>query len=334
MSPSEAVPTAESALLDPAMQVPPRPITDVSEAASSTAREQATHCQLCGSTKISSLGNDRLGHLVQCADCALVHVLEFPLAHDLQLIYGEGYYRSTESHVVGYEDYEADEANVLETARRRLRHISGYKPAPGSLLDVGCALGFFMDAATQQGWHTVGIELSEYAAHNARARVGSEVHWGELSAASLAPSSFDVITLWDVVEHMSDPVAQLRECRRVIKADGLLALTTPDIGSLMAKLTGARWMGFKLADEHLYYFSRDTAGRLLTLAGFDVIQSFPVGKCITLEFFVKRLSLYLPRVAKLLMPLVHGTRLGHRSIYVNAGDIVCLVARPRIADAT
>jgi len=93
-------------------------------------------------------------------------------------------------------------------------------------------------------------------------------------------------------------------------------------------------MGFKLADEHLYYFSRETASRLLGLAGFEVIQAFPVGKCITLEFFVKRLSLYLPRVAKLVMPTVKGTRLGQRSIYVNAGDIVCLVARPRIGNAT
>lgn len=296
-----------------------------------TPREQATNCQLCNSTRISSLENERLSHLVQCADCGLVHVREFPYPHDLQLIYGEDYYRSAASHVVGYEDYEADEANVLNTARRRLRHISGYKPTPGDLLDIGCALGFFMDAAAQQGWRTVGIELSEYAAQSARVRVGSEVHWGELSAASLDANSFDVITLWDVVEHMSDPLGELRECRRVIRPDGLLALTTPDIGSLMAKLTGARWMGFKLADEHLYYFSRETAARLLGLAGFEVIQSFPVGKCISLEFFIKRLSLYLPSVAKLLMPLVRGTRLGHRSVYVNAGDIVCIVARPRIA---
>jgi 2-polyprenyl-3-methyl-5-hydroxy-6-metoxy-1,4-benzoquinol methylase len=258
----------------------------------------------------------------------LVQVREFPHPHELATVYGESYYRSPASHVVGYDNYEADEANILATASRRLREISRYKTGPGRLLDVGCALGYFMDAARGAGWETIGIELSDYAADHARRRGGATVHVGELSHAALPESGVDVITLWDVVEHMADPLTQLRECRRVIKPNGLLAMSTPDIGSSVAKLTGERWMGFKLADEHLFYFSRSTATQLLEMSGFEVVRAFSVGKCITLSFFVKRLGLYLPRVAGVLGRLVSDTRLGRMSIYVNAGDIVCLLARP------
>jgi len=331
MSPSDRLLTTELATLyGPSVQAAPRAVPVAAIGAAATGeRTRATVCRLCGSSEIVSLGDARLDHLVRCGACGLVHVRDFPFAGDLQHVYGESYYRNTSSHVVGYEDYEADEANVLETAQRRLRQISRRKRAPGHLLDVGCAVGFFLEAARERGWQASGIELSSYAAERARTRVGCDVHCGELTDVRLPAGTFDVITLWDVVEHMADPLEQLTECRRIIKPDGLLALSTPDIGSLMAKLTGPRWMGFKLADEHLYYFSRATATELLDRAGFEVVQAFPVGKCIHVEFFVKRLGLYLPRLAGALMRLVRGTWLGERTIYVNPGDIICLVARPR-----
>ncbi|MDW8366661.1 MAG: class I SAM-dependent methyltransferase [Abditibacteriales bacterium] len=284
-------------------------------------------CNLCGGTATLPLRGASLQHLVQCAACGLVRVREMPTHDTVQRIYGEDYYRNANSHVVGYEDYAADMPNILKTAHRRLRLIERYCPVPGRLLDVGCALGFFMEAARQRGWDVTGIDISSYAVAAAKRRLGARVLCGQIPEMNFATASFDVITMWDVVEHMTDPLQQLQECHRVLKDGGLLVLCTPDISSRVAQVTGERWMGFKLADEHLYYFSRDTARKMLDKAGFETLRAFHIGKYVTLAFFCKRLALYAPRLAAVLGRLVTFCRVGHLSLYVNPRDIVCLVAR-------
>lgn len=289
----------------------------------------STVCNLCGGTATLPLREASLQHLVRCASCGLVRVREMPTHDTMQKTYGKDYYRNANSHVVGYENYEADMPNILKTAQRRLRLIERYRSVPGRLLDVGCALGFFMEAARQRGWDATGIDVSSYAVTTAKKRLGSNVHCGQIQEMNFAEASFDVITMWDVIEHMTDPLQQLQECHRVLKDDGLLILCTPDIGSRVAKATGERWMGFKLADEHLYYFSSDTAQKMLDKAGFDTLQVFHIGKYVTLQFFFKRLALYAPQLAAALGRLVTFCRMGHLSLYVNPRDIVCLVARKR-----
>jgi len=297
-----------------------------------TVKATAAACNLCGGTATLPLREASVRHLVRCAACGLVRVREMPTHDTVQKIYGEEYYRNANSHVVGYENYEADMPNILKTARRRLRLIERYRSAPGRLLDVGCALGFFLEAARQRGWDVTGIDVSAYAVETARKRLGSNVFCGQIQEMRFAAASFDVITMWDVIEHTTDPLGTLRECHRVLRDEGLLVLCTPDIGSRVAQITGERWMGFKLADEHLYYFSRDTAQKMLTKAGFETLRTFHVGKYVTLQFFLKRLALYAPRLAAALGGLVTFCRVGRLSLYVNPRDIVCLVARKPTGD--
>lgn len=287
----------------------------------------AAACNLCGGTATLPLREASLSHLVRCASCGLVRVREMPTPDTVQKIYDENYYRNANSHVMGYENYEADMPNILKTARRRLRLIERYRSAPGRLLDVGCALGFFLEAARQKGWDVTGIDISACAVAAAKKRLGSNVFCGQIQQMRFAEASFDVVTMWDVIEHTANPLQQLLECHRVLQDDGLLVLCTPDIGSRVAQVTGERWMGFKLADEHLYYFSRDTAQRMLNQAGFETLRAFHIGKYVTLQFFFKRLGLYAPRLAAALGGLVKLCRIGHLSLYVNPRDIVCLVAR-------
>jgi len=295
---------------------------------SSTHAVSPVLCRLCGhSDRMTDLADPSLAHLIRCRHCGLVCVRDFPDADRLSAIYGEAYYASPSSHIVGYDNYEADRANIWRTSHRRLQQIARYAAPPGRLLDVGCALGFFMGAAEEAGWHTTGVDVSPYAARYARDLVGRDVHCGEIDQVDLGDTAFDVITLWDVVEHMVDPLAQLRACRRRLVDGGLIVISTPDIGSVTARLTGARWMGFKLADEHVYYFSRPTITRLLREAGFEIVDVRPIGKYVTLGFFFKRLELYAEHVANFLAPLVRGLRLDERAIYVNPLDIVCVIAR-------
>lgn len=298
-------------------------------APSIAASADAVACCVCGGRAWSAMPDTALAHLVQCDGCDLVRVRDFPPVSDLLSLYGANYYRNPHSHLVGYENYEADQPNIMRTARRRLRLIERYEPDPRRLLDVGCALGYFMEAAREHGWQPTGLDVSSFAASVATRRDIGEVLCGELSDARFANATFDVITMWDVVEHMRDPLGQLRECHRILRESGLLVLTTPDIGSPVAKMTGARWMGFKLADEHLYYFSRRSMVQMLARAGFETIDAFHVGKYVTLAFFAKRLTMYLPRLATLTARLFRLLRLEERSVYVNPRDIVCIVARKR-----
>jgi len=148
-----------------------------------------------------------------------------------------------------------------------------------------------------------------------------------LSESAYEPGSFDVITMWDVIEHVTDPVAELRLVYDLLRPGGLLMLSTPDVGSLVAKATGPRWMGYKLAEEHLYYFDEKTISLALEKAAFEVLETRPIGKDVSLEFFAKRLRLYAPPAASALAWGLDRVGLGRASVYVNPRDIMAVVAR-------
>lgn len=285
-------------------------------------------CNLCGATAYGPYRQRSLPHVVRCGGCGLVRVEEFPDSGRLAEIYSAEYFRNDTSNVLGYADYESDRPFILRTAHRRLRKLEQLAPGRGRILDVGCAFGYFLEAARRRGWDVEGIDLSEHAVAYARQHLGdAAVHTGQLEQAGLPLGSFDVITLWDVVEHFPDPVEKLAYCRELLKPGGLLVLSTPDIGSPVARVTGPRWMGFKLADEHLYYFSRRTMGAMLERAGFAVVRTFPVGKDVSLGLFGARLRLYVPPLAAVVDALVRLTGRGRASVYVNPRDIMCVVAR-------
>lgn len=143
--------------------------------------------------------------------------------------------------------------------------------APGRLLDVGCGAGELLLAARRRGWTTRGVEVSPQAAAVARAR-GLEVVVGTLEEAGLAPGSFDCVTLLDVIEHLPDPLRELREIRRVLRPGGLLSVETPNWQSIYRHLLGARWAALQ-PRLHLLYFDRRSLGRLLLEAGFEPLQA-------------------------------------------------------------
>jgi 2-polyprenyl-3-methyl-5-hydroxy-6-metoxy-1,4-benzoquinol methylase len=299
---------------------------DLAAGSAAEAAAQPLACPACGGWVSVPCPEPELAHLARCPGCGLMAVRALPAAEVLAEVYTAEYYKSSASHVVGYEDYAADRDNIALTAARRLRQLERFAPERGRLLDVGCALGYFMDVARRGGWEVSGLDVSAHAVAEARRLTGRPVHLGDLAGAPVEPGSQDVITMWDVIEHVPDPLAHLAACRRLLAEGGLIALTTPDLGSLTARLYGPRWMGFKLADEHLYYFSRATLRAMLEASGFRVVHMGYYGKDVTLAFFVRRLGLYAPRLARLLAPAVARSGLGARALYVNPRDIVGVIA--------
>lgn len=266
-------------------------------------------------------------HAVQrCRRCGLEFLHPQPAPAELGALYDVRYFASGASAARGYERYEADEANLRKTFRRRLRRLAARIPASARrLLDVGCALGYSLAVAAESGWDARGVEMSAWAAAEARRRFGLDVRQGSLDTVDFPPATFDLITLWDVLEHLADPREGLRRCHELLKPDGHLALTTPNTAGLLRKLTGRRWVEYKIP-EHLYFFDPATMRTLLEKSGFHPLSIRSEGKYVGLAFLLQRLARANPLLAPLrVLALLPGLR--RLSLYVNATNTMLVVAR-------
>ena len=111
---------------------------------------------------------------------------------------------------------------------------------------MGAAYGFFLNLA-RQSYDVKRVELSTYASRYAKEKLRLDVFNGTIQEVNLEPSSFEIVAMWDVVEHLTDPILAINEINRVMKPSGLLALSTPNVGSILAKLQGKNW---RLYDPH------------------------------------------------------------------------------------
>lgn len=291
-------------------------------------RHKIAACNLCGNEVTKPFRPENNRGLVQCQNCGLVYVGNQPQAQELYALYGETYFHNEESGEVGYSDYVADEPNIRKTAQRRIQHIERFV-SPGRMLDVGCATGFFIDEAHKRSWQVAGLDVSLFATAYVREHFGHEVHSGSLLDVELPNGTYDLVTMYDVIEHVPDPKSYVQQVAQLLRSGGVFELATPDVGSLPARLTGKNWIGYKLSEEHVYYFSIPTLRRLLDEAGFEVVHIRHIGKHVTIRLFLDRLGFYAPWLSKPLSLLEQTFKLSERAFYVNPYDIVAITARKR-----
>ncbi len=264
--------------------------------------------------------------VVRCGGCGLVFVSPRLAPERLGEVYDEGYWSSEAPKDRGYADYRGDHANWLRTYRRRARVLDGRIPAAAKILDVGCAAGYFGEVMRERGHEVWGIEPSAAIVGEARKRLGDEhVHLGTLDDAPYDKASFDLVTLWDVIEHVPDPGGALRTVHGLLKPGGLLLLETQNVESRFARLLGRRWQHFKQA-EHLWHFSPSTITRLLGAGGFEpmALTARRAGKYVGLDFVAERAGRVHPLLSRVLAPLA---RL-RAAPYVNLFDEMIVLARP------
>jgi 2-polyprenyl-3-methyl-5-hydroxy-6-metoxy-1,4-benzoquinol methylase len=285
-------------------------------------------CNLCGSDDRQLYCPENGLGLVQCPHCGFVYVSPRPDAKELYALYGETYFHNDESGVVGYANYIRDEPNIRRTAQRRLKHLEQYVQ-PGRLLDVGCATGFFLDEARVRGWTVEGLDVSSFGVRYAQEHFGLAARHGTLTDLDFVAGSYDMVTMWDVIEHVPDPTAYVRRAAELLRAGGLISLATPDVDSIPARLAGRRWVGFKLSEEHVYYFSVRTLSQMLDAAGFEIVNVRHVGKYVPLSLFRDRLGMYFPWLAKMLAVGEKALGLSEWALYINPYDIVQVTARKR-----
>lgn len=297
-----------------------------------TDAAQVTSCQLCGSRDAALKFQDGPFRVLTCTGCGLVYVTPRLQGEALLAVYDEGYWKSSNPKQRGYADYAREAALYLKTFEKRMALVSRHLPAKARILDVGCAAGYFLRTAQRHGHDVHGVEISKAIAGEAIGALGADRVWnGTLDEAvrvrGWAPGSFDLVTLWDVIEHVPDPQALLRTIRGLIKPGGKLLLETQNVASRWARLLGKRWHHYK-HDEHLYHFAPSTIRRLLADCGFEVqaCGSAYAGKYVSFAFMAERAG-RLGRVAGLLakpLLLLRGC-----TVYVNPQDELIVVAAPR-----
>lgn len=303
---------------------------DVAAAAVARLAEVRT-CQLCGSTERTTKFQDGPFQVVTCTRCGLVYVTPRLQGEALAAVYDEGYWKSDDPKQRGYADYAREADLYLKTFRRRMALVSRWLPARARVLDVGCAAGYFLRVLQEHGHDVHGVELSKAIAVEAIKALGEDrVHVGTLddavSAMDHRPQSFDLVTMWDVVEHIPEPQPVLRRVRELIKPGGRFLLETQNVASRWARLLGRRWHHYK-HDEHLYHFTPATIRRLLDDCGFRVLDlgSAYAGKYVSFGFLAERAG-RLGRIPGLLAsPLGLLRRL---NLYVNPLDEMIVVAEP------
>lgn len=218
--------------------------------------------------------------IYRCEDCGF---LECPNLHEALSLY-EG---------MDDEDYEKTRAERALQARRLLGTLGRLLPS-GKLLDVGAGSGILVNEARELGYDAIGIEPSAPLQRRAASHNLPILH-GVLPHANIE-GPFDAVILNDVIEHVSDPVGLLREAARLMHADGICAVVTPDVSSIAARLLGWRWWHFRTA--HIGYFNKRTLMRAASQAGLKPVRLMRPTWYFSARYLLIRLLSYLPPVLR------------------------------------
>ncbi len=280
-------------------------------------------CPLCGPQVGVRMRFDfRPFRVVACNNCTLNFLsprLNEPSM--LKLYQGQNYFKSAVPGQ-GYDEYLDARQYWHKSFARRLRQIQKYRPV-GRVLDVGCGPGFFMEAAANQGYDVWGLDPSAYIVGVAQEKFGARVRHGTIETADFEPQSFDGIVAFDTFEHIYDPLRFLDTARGLLKTRGVLAITTPDPTSVLARVFGRRWVSFKIP-EHIFYWSRPTMRR--AMAGrFEILEMTSAGQYATLSFLARRLFGLGPAVSGPVKLALDA--LNRFSVYTNNGSLTVIAMK-------
>jgi SAM-dependent methyltransferase len=205
--------------------------------------------------------------LVRCCDCGLIYLSPRPDMETLEDYYAPNYppYR----RAIDEEPSFIMRLFRTRNIRKRRRAIEKYcNLSQGQLLDIGCSTGIFLNEMRTAGWDVRGVETSEHAVEYARRHFKLDIFQGPLEDARFEGNLFNIITLWDVLEHTQSPTSTLKEIYRLLKPGGWLVANIPNVESIDRKLFGPHWLGFD-PPRHLFAFPRATFESMLNEVGFQ-----------------------------------------------------------------
>jgi SAM-dependent methyltransferase len=285
------------------------------ETTDDAALERVT-CAVCGRADDEALFEKDGFPIVRCRGCGLVYVNPRLKPSALNALY-EGQEISPAAYYM--RTARQDELSFAQ----RLALIERFR-VPGTLLDLGCGPGTFSAVARGRGWRTVGLDVNSQSVVHCR-ELGLEAICDVFPSPQLTGRRFDVVVMNDFLEHLPDPRSALEAAGELLAPDGVLFVTTPDVGSLMARLSGARWLHLK-PNEHLNYFDRRTIDMLLTAAGYRIKYLRAIGRIRNLAVALEKVRAY-GELASTLGRWLVPARLAERiNLPLNPGDEMVVIA--------
>ena len=272
-------------------------------------------CPLCGRAGSPDVLYPRLA-IVRCPECGLVR---FDGTVAPEMLYTGQYFRGGE-----YVDYVADKPSLQRNFRARIAELRALVPR-GDLLEIGSAYGFFLEMAREH-WTVSGVEIAPEGAAHAHDVLGLDVTCGDLLELPERPDAYDVICMWDTIEHLARPVEAVERIARWLRPGGILAITTGNIASGVARLRGEHWRLIH-PPTHVTYFSPATLRRTVQRAGLRVRKLGSVGHWRSWRSMMHALLL----AGAQRRPALYGiATLGGSldfPVYLNLGDLMLMIAQ-------
>lgn len=282
-----------------------------------TSIKKINSCPLCKSPSCEIIHELPNQNVLECSDCHFVYADS--ILSSVRELYENGYFDNSQEEF-GYQDYEKNYKAHEVTFRKRLQRAERYLNRKGLVLDCGCAFGHFSDVAIKEGWKVVATDISLNAVKHAKDNYNIT---GVVSNATSIPfkeNTFDLIVLYDVLEHTDDPLLLLSNLNRLLKPNGIIHITTPNQKSLSARLMGKRWYHYKPL-EHITYFSKKSLKDSLEKTGWSTLGHKTVIAFMALDTIMSRLKVYSHSLFSLIDKLLRAFKIDRVVIPLFIGEM-------------
>lgn len=249
------------------------------------------------------------GPIVICGKCGIVYVDE---KNDQKEI--SAYYEIAEDPL-----YFLEQPARQKTFKRYLRQLKKTHPGRGKLLDVGTNTGLFVKVALDDGWYAQGVEPNRWAVEYARKNYDIKIINKPFEEKTFDRESFDVITMWDVIEHFTDPVAEMKKVFNLLKPGGIFAFSTVDPQSQLAHFMGGKWSWYM--EMHKVFFNRATAKHYLEKTGFKKIIFKRHFRYLSLGYLATRVAAISPNLSKFLTLIINNLSISKVIVPYYANDL-------------
>ena len=224
------------------------------------------NCILCGSDILLKIQGYEKHHLVKCKDCKFVFCQPIPPIEELEKLY-ENY---------GRNDYLSP--TTIKRYNQILDSFELYRKT-NKLIDVGCGVGYFLEVAKKKGWGVYGTEFTDKAIQICSAK-GIKMKKGILYPGNYTSEEFDIITSFEVIEHINNPIHELNSFHKVLRKGGLVYATTPNFNSLLRYGLKSSYDNI-CYPEHLSYYTPKTLKKVFIHTGFNPIKIESTGISIS-----------------------------------------------------
>jgi len=284
------------------------------------------------------------GPVSRCLNCGMVYVATIEdghaLIYDGPVLYGDMDSEVLESsdlsavqdtwELSNIIDKEAEWPALRQNAIDAIEHIALYAnnlPADPRVLDLGSGLGFFLAIAKEHGWDAYGLEPLPASSVYARAKFGLHIVTDTLHEDTFPPKSFDVITSFQVFEHLLDPRATTRYLHKMLRRNGTVLIEVPDFDTWTMNIMSSHHRHF--VQDHLNFFSSQTLGRLLVDSGFRILAHYHPARRMSVRHLVTNwIRPIIPApIGAALQATLARAGLWERAVALNIGDITAVLAR-------